>query len=159
MRRKPDLTVPIHDRRQRTRILTLKNFGKLALVGAVAFAVITIRSEMRDPDQGEFGSLYETQFPKVEAKPVEMITETSPVPDETHADPMLVEPAVREQWLRSDESTAPVLSSVATGTTRAEAAVVTGETRVAIVGDTEGVAVVQRERRKPELAGGFGRKN
>jgi hypothetical protein len=157
MRSRPDLIVPIRDRRSRKRILTLKNFGLALLAFAVIFAVITLRSEMRDPDSGDFGQLYERQIPVVESESSATVAEGSAVSEETHADPMLVAPAARAQWL-VEEETPVVVSSVATGATRAEAAVATGETRVAIVGGTDGVAVVKRDRRKPELSGGFGRK-
>lgn len=156
MRSRSDLIVPIRDRRQRRRILTLKNFGIVAAVITVLFLVISIRSEMRNPDEGNFGQFYDRQLPVVEAEPDEIIREASNVPDETHADPMLLEPAARSQWL-VEEPAPVVVSSVATGATRAEAAVATGETDVAIVGGTEGVAIVKRDRRKPELSGGFGK--
>lgn len=156
MRSRSDLIVPIHDRRKRRRILTLKNFGIVAAVITVLFLVITIRSEMRNPDDGNFGQLYDRQIPVVETNAHEVISESTGVNDETHADPMLMEPAARSQWL-VEEPAPVVVSSVATGATRAEAAVATGETDVAIVGGAEGVAVVKRERRKPELSGGFGK--
>lgn len=157
MRSRSDLIVPIHDRRRRRRILTLKNFGIVAAVITVLFVVITIRSEMRNPDEGNFGQLYDRQIPVVETSAQETIAEAADVPDETHADPMLVQPAARSQWLLEDETVPLVASTVATGATRAEAAVASGETDVAIVGGTEGVAVVKRDRRKPELSGGFGK--
>ena len=156
MRNRPDLIVPIRDRRQRKRILTLKNFGMALLAFVVLFTVITIRSEMRDPDQGNFGQLYERQLPLVETQPDAPVIEETTVADETHSDPMLMQPAARAQWL-TDEPAPVVASSIATGATRAESAVATGETRVAIVGGSEGVAIVKRDRRKPELSGGFGR--
>lgn len=156
MRSRSDLIVPIRDRRRRRRILTLKNFGIFAAVVAVLFLVITIRSEMRNPDEGNFGQLYDRQIPVVEAATETAVAESADVNDATHADPMLMEPAARSQWLV--EEPAPVVaSSVTTGSTRAEAAVATGETDVAIVGGSDGVAVVKRDRRKPELSGGFGK--
>jgi len=68
---------------------------------------------------------------------------------------LLLAPMGREQWLHGDPN-APV-ATTATVMPRAEVSVATGETRVAIVGGTEGVSVVKRERRGPVLAGGFGR--
>lgn len=156
MRSRSDLIVPIRDRRQRRRILTLKNFGIFAAVVTVLFIVITIRSEMRNPDEGRFGQLYDRQIPVTDSRADVASTETTNVSDETHADPMLMQPAARSQWL-VEEPAPVVVSSVATGTSRAEAAVATGETDVAIVGGSEGVAVVKRDRRKPELSGGFGK--
>jgi len=159
LRRKPDLIVPIRDRRQRKRYLTLKNFGYATLAAVVAFVGISIRSELRSPDPNYYSPLYQRVLPKVEQKkpPMEVVRETAqPVPDQDHADPMLVAPMVREQWLHADTgaSTATMLPS---GPSRAEAAVATGDTRVAIVGSSDGVAIVQQTRRKPVLSGGFGR--
>lgn len=155
MSRKPDLIVP--DRRQRKRYLTLKNFRNAVILFVVVFAVITIRSELRRPDGTGYGRLVEHELaPPVQAQPVPVVqAETASVPDQTHPDPMLVEPLVREQWIRPEEEDPQIVTSF--GGTRAEASVATGDTRVAIVGGTDGVAIVQQERRKPQLLGGFGR--
>jgi len=153
MRRKPDLIFP--ERRQRTRYLTLRNFRNAILVLLVLFTIVSIRSELRRPDGTGYGRLVERELaPPVAPKPVEVVaTAGETVPDATHADPMLVEPLVREQWIRPEGDVA----IVPVGDTRAEASVATGQTEVAIVGGPEGVAVVQQERRRPVLAGGFGR--
>lgn len=158
LRRKPDLIVPIRDRRQRKRYLTLKNFGYATLAAVVVFVGISIRSEMRSPDPNYYSPLYQRVLPKVEQKPpMEVVRETpQPVPDQDHADPMLVAPMAREQWLQA-ETGATTSTMLPTGPTRAEAAVATGETRLAIVGSSDGVAIVQQTRRKPVLSGGFGR--
>jgi hypothetical protein len=158
MRHKPDLIVPVHDRRKHRRILTLKNFGIAAIVFVVVFAAISIRSELRGTS-ADYGRLMQRELPSAVQpdKPVEVVTEAvaQPVPDETHADPMLLAPAGREQWLHGDPN-APA-ATTAEMLPRAEASVATGETRIAIVGGTEGVTVVKRERRQTVLAGGFGR--
>lgn len=156
-RRRPDLIVPIRDRRQRKRYLTLRNFRNAAIVMAIVFAAITIRSELRGVGPASYGRLYESELPTVEQKPVEVVTEapsTPVVPDATHADPLLLAPAAREQWLHADTA-AP--GQLGVPMQRAEAAVATGETRVAIVGGAEGVTIVQQTRRTPVLSGGFGR--
>ncbi len=160
-KRRPDLIVPIHDRRKHRRYLTLKNFRNAFLAFVVIFAGISIRSEMRGTDGSSWGRLMERELPPVEQKPVEVVREAAPEPvsDAAHADPLLTEPMVREQWLHGDFA-AP--ESATTGTMsihapRAEASVATGETRVAIVGGAEGVQIVTRERRAPVLSGGFGR--
>ncbi|HYI13664.1 MAG TPA: hypothetical protein VEK57_31780 [Thermoanaerobaculia bacterium] len=158
MRRKPDLIVPIRDRRQRKRYLTLKNFG-IAVAGlAVLFIGVTIRSELRGPDgSSSYGRLLQRELPVVEQKPLEVVQEAPPaVGDETHADPMLVAPMVRGQWLHADTTTDGGLTNVQP-MPRAEASVASGETKVAIVGGPGGVNIVKQERRKPVLAGGFGR--
>src|SRR5215210_2323531 len=151
-----DLIVPIHDRRKRKRILTLKNFGIFMAVLVVAFIAISIRSELRGLAPGDYGRLFRREVPPpVEAKPMEIVREEEPpaVDDQSHADPMLVEPMARAQWLVDDTATttAPVTTPVVTS------ASMRGEADVAIVGGSEGVTVVRKERRKPVLSGGFGR--
>ena len=155
MRQRPDLIVPIRDRRQRKRYLTLKNFGYASIAAAVLFIGITIRSEMRGVGPTNYGRLVERELPHVvEQKPVEVVKEAPVVNNEqTHADPFLTEAAAREQWLRAQAEPLPVAVPP-----RIAAAVATGETDLAIVGGPEGVKVVQRERRKPVLTGGFGRR-
>lgn len=153
MRQKPDLIVPIRDRRQRKRYLTLKNFGYASIAATVLFIGITIRSEMRGAGPSNYGRLVERELPpRVEQKPVEVINEAPVTKEETHANPFLTEAAAREQWLRAQADPLPVAMPP-----RIAAAVATGETDVAIVGGPEGVKVVQRERRRPVLGGGFGR--
>jgi hypothetical protein len=126
----------------------------------VLFAVISIRSELRGTS-ADYGRLMQRELPPVvqPARPVEVVTEAAPapVPEATHADPMLLAPMAREQWLHDNPNAA---ASVTTAEVmpRAEVSVATGETRVAIVGGTEGVNVVKRDRRQPVLAGGFGRR-
>ena len=157
LRSKPDLIVPIRDRRQRKRYLTIRNFGYSLIAALVLFLGITIRSEMRGTGPASYGRLIERELPQVEQKkkPVEVVRETPMVATEqTHADPMLTEPMAREQWLRDQSTAAPVTVDIPH---RAAAALATGETDVAIVGGPEGVKIVQRERRKPVLSGGFGR--
>ena len=150
---RPDLIVPIRDRRKRRRILTLKNFGIVVLVGMVAFVAISIRSEMRSLQPGDYGRLFGREVPPpVEPKPMEVVQEEAPQPvsDQTHADPMLVEPMKRSQWLVDDTATSTVTPVVTTAAMR-------GDGDVAIVGGAEGVTVVRREKRRPVLSGGFGR--
>ena len=158
MRGKPDLIVPIRDRRQSKRYLTLRNFGYSLIAALVIFLGITIRSEMRGTGPTTYGRLVERELPQVEQQkrqPLEVVREAPVVTTEqTHADPMLMEPMAREQWLRDQSTAAPVAVDVPH---RAAAALATGETDVAIVGGPEGVKIVQRERRKPTLSGGFGR--
>ena len=154
LRRRPDLIVPIRDRRQRKRYLTLKNFGKVMLALTILFIVITIRSEMRGLTPGEFGRLFQREIAvDVEQKPVEVVREAPlPVDDATHADPLLVAPAARAQWLQDDATTTAVAPVAVPPSVRSSAS------EVAVVGGPEGVAVVRREGRpKPVLSGGFGR--
>jgi hypothetical protein len=156
-RSKPDLIVPIRDRRQRKRFLTVRNFGYALIAALVLFLGITIRSEMRGIRPATFGRLVESGLPQVEQKThaVEVVRESPTVATEqTHADPTLMDPMAREQWLRDQTTAGPVAVDLPH---RAAAALASGETDVAIVGGPEGVKIVQRERRKPVLSGGFGR--
>ena len=156
MSRRPDLIVPIHDRRKRTRILTLKNFAIVMAVLVVGFVGVSIHSEMRGRTSGDFGRLFRReQPPPVAPKPMDVIREEAPpVADATHANPMLVEPMARSQWLLDEtattqaEMTTPVVVNAAS---------VRGDAEVTIVGGTEGVTIVKRERKRPVLSGGFGR--
>jgi hypothetical protein len=154
-RHRPDLIVPIHDRRQHKRYLTLKNFGYAMIAAVVLFIGITILSEMRGNGPASYGRLVDRELPHaVEQKPVEVVNERPTIDNEqTHADPMLTAPMAREQWLHA-QAPAPVAVHVPP---RVEAAVASGETDVAIVGGPEGVKIVQKERRRPTLSGGFGR--
>ena len=151
--------VPVHDRRQRRRFLTLKNFRNAAIAGLVLFAGISIRSELRGRHATEYyGQLYQSELPPVEQKPVEIVREAEPVAEATHADPTLIQPMVREQWLHDQASMTPVVTEVPVDNSqRAVASVQSGETRLAIVGGTDGVAIVKQERSRPQLSGGFGR--
>lgn len=153
-----DLIVPIRDRRQHRRILTLKNFAWAMAIAVAAFAGITIEANLRRSkgDSG-FGSLYRGQLPEpAKVKTPEIITE-APVPDATAADPMLVGASAREQLLRADSN----VSSVTATTTPApvvetSTAAVPGDAHVAVVGDSAGVTIV-KDSKTPVLRGGFGR--
>ncbi|HYC89952.1 MAG TPA: hypothetical protein VEO54_12125 [Thermoanaerobaculia bacterium] len=154
-RRRPDLIVPVRDRRQHKRYLTLKNFGWATLAGTVLFAGITIRSEMRGRTPGEFGRLLGRELATdIVQKPVEVVHEAPPpVDDSTHADPLLTEPAARAQWLEGDATATDVAVTPAPEPIRSSAS------EVSIVGGPEGVSVVRKEARpKPVLSGGFGRR-
>lgn len=155
MRRRPDLIVPIRDRRQRKRYLTLRNARNVFIALTVLFIAITIRSELQPRHSETFGRLLERELPEVEAKPVEVVQEAPPVEDHTAADPMLVAPAAREQWLHDDGTTAAAaaIEPIPVAITPRAAG---GESRLVIVGGPEGVSVVEK-RRRPVLSGGFGR--
>ncbi|HEX2834506.1 MAG TPA: hypothetical protein VHW00_15955 [Thermoanaerobaculia bacterium] len=156
--RKRDLIVPIRDRRQRRRIVTLKNFRNVMIAAAAIFLAVTIYSETRGPKTGDYGRLYSNEMPaKVEPKPLEVVTEaaSTAVPDATHADPTLVEPMARAQWLNGEEqATATLIAPASTTNVRIDPRA-GGD--VTIVGGPDGVTVVRGERRRPMLKGGFGR--
>ncbi len=150
IRQRPDLIVPVRDRRARKRYLTLKNFGVAMIVLVALFIAISIRSEMRGRPPGQFGKLFQREIPAaVEQKPLEVVPEapaTAPVA-ETLPDPQafVIEPVDAPVVATAPASVAPVRSSAA---------------EVSIVGGPDGVAVVQKEARpRPQLSGGFGRAN
>lgn len=119
----------------------------------VAFIAITIHSEKSDPGPGEYGRLYSKELPPpVEQAPVEVVHEGAVVDDRTHADPMLVQPMVRAQWLDADDQAAIERSGTAPAQQPPSM-----EGDITIVGGPEGVTVVRTERRRPLLSGGFGR--
>lgn len=153
LHRRPDLIVPIRDRRQHKRILTLKNFGIFVVVALIAFVAISTRSELRgNGDRGDYGGLLSRELPKpVEPKPMEVVHEAQPVVEQTHADPMLVEPMTRAQWLQDQTAT------VVPVTTANASTIARGDGDVTIVGDSSGVTIIRRERHKPVLSGGFGK--
>ena len=142
MGHRQDLIVPIRDRRKRKRFLTLKNFGIFVVVMLVVFVAISTYSEMRSIPTGSYGRLFRREVPPPPPpKPMEVIVE-APVPNQNEA--VLVDTMAREQWIESD--LAPV-----------QIEPVRGDQDVAIVGGANGITVVRRERRRPELSGGFGR--
>ncbi len=160
-RSRPDLIVPIRDRRQSRRFLTVRNAGISFAVLVMLFLGISIYSEIGPRGAGStFGRLLERELPKVESKPLEVVTEAGPpVDDHTAPDPMLVAPAAREQWLHDSSTVAaastiePVAAPPVAVSSRSAAA----DTSVAIVGGPEGVSIVEKKRKQPLLTGGFGR--
>ncbi|HYR28136.1 MAG TPA: hypothetical protein VEU30_06690 [Thermoanaerobaculia bacterium] len=154
LRRKPHLIVPVRDRRQRKRYLTLRNTGYALVALVVAFVAITIRSEMEPKNRESFGDLFQRELPQVESKPVEVVREAPlQVQDHTAPDPMLVAPMAREQWLVDDSTTmAPAVAA-----SIEPVAAPNAKSKIMIVGGPEGVSVVEQKRRRPVLSGGFGR--
>jgi len=107
--RNPLLIVPIRDRRQSRRILTIRNTAITMLSLAVIVATVSIATGRRPGDANEYGRLFDSRVPattSIERRPVDVITE-APVGDQVSSDPMLVDPAAREQLLRADSNVAP----------------------------------------------------
>jgi hypothetical protein len=153
--RRSDLIIPIRDRRQRRRILTLKNFYKAAIVAIVLFAGLTIYFDVRQPrsnsDYGRlFGKQVSGQVPQVTKPPVDVVKE-APVPDQTAADPLLVAAQAREQYLGNPTLTpTPVVSNVITTPPA------TNSDGTAVVGGPNGVTIVKgKTNTKPTLQGGI----
>jgi hypothetical protein len=130
------------ERRQRVRILTLKNLGIAAIAIIVLLIGANLWSEARKTHRGEYGALFNHEMGKTETiapRKIEIVTE-APVPDHTAADPLLIEPAVRQaQYLDVKPAPAPLPA----------------KSSVAISGDAGAISVVAPPRRL--LKGGFGR--
>lgn len=153
-----DLIVPVHDRRQRKRILTLKNFGRFAIALAVVFAGLTIQSEMRrGPSDGNYGRLFGKQVARQDevAKPKFDVVKEAPVGDQTAADPTLLQPGVKAQQygIGVDLTPTPVPPpSTTTVTTQRPEPIGPG---VTIVGGSDGVTIVKNgTQQRPVLSGG-----
>ena len=158
-RSRNELIVPVRDRRQRRRILTLKNFAIVAAVGVAALAGITIEANLRNPKTEDYGRLYGNrivqQTPPVERK-VDIIQEGT-INDAIAADPTLVAAQARAQIL-TGEADAPLTQT--TPATPPQPAAMLGHDsagRLVVVGGPEGVTLVQKDSTKPVLGGGFGR--
>lgn len=161
---RPNLNLPIRDRRQRRRILTLRNFGKVALVVVAVFIIANISSEMRKPTHGEYGRLFSKEVPHAEepAAPASApIVEAAPIPDQTSPDPMLIAGAAQEEYLGVQQPAAaasaiPMQVQQPEDFFRPEPALRSGKGKVAIVGDDNGVAIVQGSAAPAHtLSGGF----
>src|SRR6266516_6760554 len=95
-----ELIVPIRDRRQHRRILTLRNFGKAILVIVAIFAGITIEANLRKPKTDDYGRLYRNrveQTSTVARKPD--IVQEGQINDANAADQTLVVAQARAQIL------------------------------------------------------------
>jgi hypothetical protein len=163
--REPLLIVPILDRRQRRRLLTIKNCAITMLSVAVAFAAISIYSKSRRGPSGDFGRLFGTQVVAPNesvAQKIDIVHEGSVV-DQIASNPMLGAPAAREQLLLANTNVAqppPMTASITpTSTAVATVAAAPGTHGTTIVGDGGGVAVVHAPASStgpaPVLSGGI----
>ena len=159
--RAPLLIVPIRDRRQGRRILTIKNCAISMLTIAVVFASISIYNETRRGASGEYGRLFGSQVPAANdgiARKTDVVSE-GPVNDQSAPDPMLVAPAAREQLLVSNsntttQATTTTIAPVTPSRPQVLASVGHGTT---IVGDADGVKIVKAPATStaPVLSGGI----
>jgi len=129
------------ERRRHMRIVTLRNFGWLTIALLIAFAAMTIQSEMRGRHSHDYGRLVRRQIVNEapSKRPVEVVREEAPAV-QARDQAMYVEPV--------EPAAAPIPTQQIVIPTR-------GDARVAIVGGPEGVTIVKPARRR--LAGGFGR--
>ncbi len=162
--RAPLLIVPIRDRRQGRRILTIRNCAISMLSIAVVFASISIYNEKRRGGAGEYGRLFGSQVPAANdgvARKTDVVSE-GPVSDQAAPDPMLVAPAAREQLLvantktNTTQATTTTIAPVTAPTPQVFASAAHGTT---IVGDADGVKIVKAPStttaQQPVLSGGI----
>ncbi|MEO8035902.1 MAG: hypothetical protein ABI837_15805 [Acidobacteriota bacterium] len=176
-RTRPDLIVPIRDRRKSRRVITVRNLGIVTVVFILVFVGITIWSERgRHGSSDDYGRLFGTQVkatPPPAPRPQPIVREGQ-VSDVTAADPMLIVPAARAQIFGvgiqppapTATSASPYPSSASNSTTTTMT-VTTSATlqemrrppkpgeHVAIVGGTEGVSVARTATDRPVLSGGI----
>ncbi len=136
----------IVERRRHRRILTLRNFRRFILFMAILVTGLVVQSDLRQSASGDYGRLFGKQVSRqTEVKKVDVVRE-APVVDQTSADPLLVAPAAREQYLGA---TTTVMPPVVTTTTQPSG-------NVAIVNGPNGVTIVRGgEPRGPLLSGGI----
>lgn len=148
--RSPLLIVPIRDRRQRRRILTIKNCAISMLSIAIVIASISIYNGAHRGPGGAYGRLFGSQVaaPKSSLERNVDVIQEAPVPDQVATDPMLVAPAAREQLLMANTNApapaptttiAPMTQPLANPSPKVVAGDGHGTT---IVGDGTGVTIV-----------------
>ena len=157
-----ELIVPIRDRRQHRRYLTVKNVRNAFLLIVAVFAGITIEANLRNPKTNDdYGRLYAAKMqavPDIQKKPQTIAD--APIQDATAADPTLVVAQARAQILTGESDPQPVAAAATTMTQQQAQAPLVGhdaQGRLVIVGGPEGVTLVQQSSTKPVLGGGFGR--
>jgi hypothetical protein len=160
MSRNPLLIVPIRDRRQRRRILTIKNCAMTMLGIAVVFASISIYSESRRGKAADYGRLFGSQVGAPNrgvARNVEIVHEGS-VDDQSAPDPMLVAPAGREQLLMAKSNVDPTPASTTSASPIVVVPTNTNTHETTIVGDGNGIVVAKppsTTTAHPVLSGGI----
>ncbi|MEA2329310.1 MAG: hypothetical protein QOE68_4269 [Thermoanaerobaculia bacterium] len=156
--RKPLLIVPIRDRRQRRRILTIRNCAISMLSVAVIVATISTYNAARRGPAAEYGRLFGTEATSTNAavpRKVDVIEEGAA--DDRGGDSMLVAPAAREHADVPAAIPAPAPRAAVAASPSAIGSVSGHGTT--IVGDGSGVAVVPAPKTstapRPVLSGGI----
>lgn len=157
MGRQRNDSIVLPERRRRTRVLTLKNFGIFLAVVVAVFIGISIRSEMRGRGVPGYGRLVNRGLPQdVAVTPREVVTEAPAIDDRQSADPMLTSAAAREQYLRGEQTPAVVPVPAPAAAAAIPPPVRRGDGDVAIVGGADGVTIVKTDSAaRPKLSGGI----
>ncbi len=158
---RPELNIPNRDRRARRRLLTLKN-ARLVVLGLVLLTVgVVLYARRQHGNAGDYGRLFGKQVTQTQVQAprhLDVVTE-APVPDQNAADPLLVAPAAREQYLGVDQQPAgPAQAPAVPATPAPKAIAIQQGDRVAVVGDASGVSIARTTGAATlKLRGGFGR--
>ncbi len=161
---RPDLVVPVRDRRQRKRYLTLKNLRNAMIVIVVLFAGLTLWSAFHGKKTDGYGRLVATQVGTTETmtkRPAPTIVNEAPISDQTAVDPLLISANAKAQILGGTSSAqlptpAPVQTPTGVGTMPPSLRSNPGH-GVAIVGGADGVTLVRpggKPVERPKLQGG-----
>lgn len=162
MRSRPDLVVPVRDRRQRKRYLTLKNLRNALIVLVVIAAGLTAWSAFHGKKTDGYGRLVATQVGTTDTiarKAPPTIVQEAPINDQTAVDPLLVTANARAQILGGTSSQLPEpVPQTSTGVGVMPPSLRSNPGHgVSIVGGAEGVTLVRpgaKPVEKPLLQGG-----
>lgn len=147
------------DRRRHVRIVTLKNFGIFVLACFAVLATAELVARIRRPAVDGYGRIVQRQLPAAPAvatRAPEVVHEGE-IPDQNAADPWLVEPAARSQYLGDPQLPVQAAAPPAPAPETTEAAPkLDGGSHVAIVGNGNGVKLVTGSSpARPQLSGGI----
>ena len=163
MANRPDLVVPVRDRRQRKRYVTVKNLRNALIVVAVLFLGLTVWAAFHGRKTDGYGRLVATQVGSTDTmarKAAPTIVQEAPIPDQTAVDPLLVTANARAQILGGTPSQLPVAGTTQTaaGVDPMPRSLRTNSGRGAtIVGGADGVTLVRptgKPADRPVLQGG-----
>ena len=164
MRSRPDLVVPVRDRRQRKRFVTLKNLRNALIVVVVLFIGLTVWAAFHGRKTDGYGRLVATQVGSTDTmahRPAPSIVQEAPIPDQTAVDPLLVTANARAQILGGTPPQLPVPAAVqqpANGVGTMPPSLRTNPGHGAtIVGGADGVTLVRPNGKpadRPVLQGG-----
>src|ERR1043165_352151 len=128
------------ERRKHRRIITLKNCAAFIVIALSALAALNIASEMRAPKSNVYGRVEPVL--RVETKTPDVAV----IPEAPASVPM------QELTLATDPTPAPLVSQAPPPSNPATEQLSNPSTKIAIVGDSDGVSIVTPKHR---LRGGF----
>jgi hypothetical protein len=152
----PELIVPIRDRRRGKRILTLKNVRNAAMIAIGLVIILAVVFQILQPkSHDDYGRLFGQQVavPAPEVHPAPQVVTEGSIPDQDHADPTLLGPAAREQYLGVNPNTATLVPTT-TEPAQPAPSIEKGK-HMTIVGDATGVTIATTTQQRETLGGGI----